>query len=319
MLVGREDGGQRADLALAEAVVEAELRKPLAQTLQDRHRHDRRAVVGLAQSGQVPGREVRAARQADPDRRRGEQAVHAPRFDQVEQAVPVGRVEDQVGGADRQVGQQEDVQLRGVVQRQGVRGAVAGAEVEGGDRAQVLVDQGAVRYHRALGQGGGARGVEELHQVLGARLRAVVRGCRREAGQERVVGVAQGQRADVTGEPVREAGVGEDQGAAGLADDVREVVAGEVVVDRHVHETGAGAGQEADQVGVRVVAVGADPVAGGEALAEQDARRAGDGLVQFLVRPGTAGVLDRDPCRGAPGAAPQHPVNRAALSLRHDS
>jgi len=141
----------------------------------------------------------------------------------------------------------------------------------------------------------------------------------RQSGQQRVVGVAQGQRGHAVGESGSQVGVGEDEGAAGLADDVREVVAGQVLVDRDVDQARAGAGQEADQIGVGVVAVGAHPVARREALVEQDARRAGDGLVQFLVRPPAVAVLDRDPRRGAPGTAPQHPVNRAALSLRHDS
>jgi hypothetical protein len=86
-----------------------------------------------------------------------------------------------------------------------------------------------------------------------------------------------------------------------------------------VDEARAGAGEEGDQIGVRVVAEGPDPVAGGEALAEQDARRARHGRVEFLVRPGAAAVVDRDARRGASGAAAQYSVNRAAVSWRHDT
>ncbi|CAM5742684.1 hypothetical protein SHIRM173S_05560 [Streptomyces hirsutus] len=135
----------------------------------------------------------------------------------------------------------------------------------------------------------------------------------RQEVEQRVVGVAQGQRPYAVREPPGEVGVGEDQAAAGLADEVREVVAGQVLVDRYVHEARAGAGEEADQVGVGVVAVGADPVAGRQARAEQDARRAGDGGVECVVRPGAFAVLDGDARRGAAGAASQESVNRAGV------
>ncbi|CAM5742688.1 hypothetical protein SHIRM173S_05561 [Streptomyces hirsutus] len=136
VLVGCEDGRQRSDLALPEAVVDGQVRQPLREPLQDRHGHDRRPVVRLAQSAQVAGREVGAVGQADPDRGRGEQAVRAARLDQVEDPVAVGRVEDDVGRADREVGQQEDVHLRRVVERQRVHGEVARLGVEGGGGGQ---------------------------------------------------------------------------------------------------------------------------------------------------------------------------------------
>ena len=53
--------------------------------------------------------------------------------------------------------------------------------------------------------------------------------------------------------------------------------------DWQKQQAGAGAAEEGDQIGVRVVAEGADPVAGGEALGEQQGGRAGDRVVQFAV------------------------------------
>lgn len=55
-----------------------------------------------------------------------------------------------------------------------------------------------------------------------------------QLGEEGTGGVAQRPYGVPAGDPVREAGVGEDQGARAVAEDVREVVAGEVLVDRDV-------------------------------------------------------------------------------------
>jgi hypothetical protein len=196
---------------------------------------------------------------------------------------------------------------------------VPGAQVEGGDRAQVLVHQGAVGHHRALGQRRGARCVEQLHECVAPLLLAVVRECRLQPGEERVVGVPQRQGPYAVGEPAVEVGVGQDEGASRLADDVGEIVAGQVLVDRNVDEARPGAGEEADQIGVRVVPVGADAIAGDQPLVEEDGGRAGDRLVEFRVRPGALAVVDRAPRGCPPGTAAQHPVNRTAVSRLHDT
>lgn len=327
VLLGAENHRQRADLALPEAVVEGEVRQPFPEPFEDGHRHDRRPVVGLAQSAEVAGGEVGAAGQADPHGGRGEEAVRAARFDQVEEQVTVGGVEQDVLGADGQVGQQEDVRLGRVVERQRVHGAVAGLEVEGGDRAEVLVHQRAVGHHRALGQRGGAGGVEELHEVLGARLGTVVGLGRREPGEQGVTAVAvpavpavpaalgvlgvlaQRQDARALGQSAGEVRIGEDEGAAGLGDEVGEVLAGEGVVHRYVDESGAGAGEEGDQIGVGVVSVGADPVAVPESGVEQRAGAPADRVVEGGVGPVPVPVVEGDAFGGAAGAAPQHPVD----------
>jgi hypothetical protein len=60
-------------------------------------------------------------------------------------------------------------------------------------------DQRAVRHHRTLGQGRRPGRVEELDQVLGARLGTVVGFRVGEPGEEGVVGVPQGQGAGALG------------------------------------------------------------------------------------------------------------------------
>ncbi len=65
-------------------------------------------------------------------------------------------------------------------------------------------------------------------------------------------------------------------------------------VDRHVHQPAARAREEADQVRVRVVAVGTDTVARRQSRGAQHLGRAGDGLVEFGVGPGPVAVVDRD-------------------------
>lgn len=177
VFVGAEDGGERTDLGLAEAVVEAQSGQPGTQPLQHGYGHDRGPVVGLAQRRQVSVPEVRVVGESDPDGRRGEEAVRPARLDQVEEARRIGSVDDRVLGTDGEVGQQEDMHLRRVVERQGVHRPVVLVQAEGLDRARVLVDQGAVGHHRALGQGGGARGVEQLDEVPGVPVAVVRLGC----------------------------------------------------------------------------------------------------------------------------------------------
>src|SRR5699024_6443283 len=60
VLLRSQHGAQRAELRLAEAVVEPEFGQPRPQTVEDRTGHDRGAVVGLAQALEVPGLEFGA-------------------------------------------------------------------------------------------------------------------------------------------------------------------------------------------------------------------------------------------------------------------
>ena len=287
------------------------------------------------------------ARQRDPHRGRCEQAVGPAVFDQVEDGDRVRGVQQGVLRADRQVGQQEDVHLRRVVERQRVHRPVGLLEVQGGDGAQVLVHQGPVGHHRALGQRRGARGVQELYEVLGAgrsgvrrpagllrrratRARLVRR--RRPAGagpvrrpwsrrchacEQRIVGVAQRQHPHPVRQPGGQRGVGEHQRAPGLLDDVPQVLTGQAVVDGYVHQPGAGAAEKADQVGVGVVAVGRDPPAGLHTGAAQQLGRGRHRLVELPVGPRPVPVAQRHPVGHPPRAAPQHPVDRAASNSRH--
>src|SRR5690606_20833976 len=93
--------------------------------------------------------------------------------------------------------------------------------------------------------------------------------------------------------------VGEHRPAARLRDQVGEFVAGQVVVDRHVYEAGAGAGEESDEEGVGVLAVGGNPVAGAQAEGEQVRGGAGDGGVQLGVGPRAVGEPHGDAAGGA--------------------
>ncbi len=291
-MLGRpEHRGQRADLALAEAVVEAEVGQPLPQAFQDRHRHDRGSVVRLPQRAQLTHREVRVGGQADPYRRRGEEAVRLPRLDQVEDALRDRRVHDRVPGPHRQVRQQEDVHLRRVVERQRVDGPVVLGQVQGLDRALVLVHESPVGHHRALRQGGGPRGVEELDQC--ARVPVAVEGqWLGQLRQEGVGGVAQRPHPVPVGDPPDQVGIGEDQGARGVVQDVREVLAGEVLVDRDMDEPGPRAGEVGEEVGVRVVGEGGDPVPCGQCVPlPQQGGAGGDGGVEFRVRPTPLAVV----------------------------
>lgn len=209
------------------------------------------------------------------------------------------------------------MQLRRVVERQRVERPVRLLQVEGQDGTGVGVQQRAVRHHRALGQRGGAGGVEQLREI------ALVRA----AGQDRerprrgldplqqgAGGVAQRQCPHAARQPVFEQRVGEHQCGAGLFEEVAQVLAGEVVVDGHVHQPGAGTAQEADQIGVGVVPVGGDAVTGPQAVLQQHPGRAGHRLVELAVRPDALPVPQGGPPRYPPGAASQDAVHRVLAS-----
>lgn len=209
--------------------------------------------------------------------------------------------------------------LGGVVERQRVHGPVARRQAEGGDRADVLVDQGPVRHHRALGEGRGPGGVEQLHQVAGAGGPLRGEGPLGPQGvQERARSVAQSSYGAAGGDPVREVRVGEDEGGSRLVQEIGQVVAGEVLVDRYVDEPGPRAGEEGDQIGVRVVGVRGHPVAGVQVvIPRQDSGRGGDRRVQGPVAPDPVAVPYGGPFRGAAGAAGEDAVDCAAAYTGH--
>ena len=103
VLLGPQHGGQRPDLGLAEAVVEADAPAGAPQPLEHGHGHDRRAVVGLAQAcaGRASARPGWLA-SADPHGGREEQRRDAVARDRLEDRVRVGRLEQVVRRPHRQ-------------------------------------------------------------------------------------------------------------------------------------------------------------------------------------------------------------------------
>lgn len=213
--------------------------------------------------------------------------------------------------------------LRRVVQRQGVHRQIALRQVQGRDRALVLVAERLVRHHRPLRQGGGPGGVQQLRQpgrVPGAGEGPGSGGLRRfgEEGEEGAGRVAQRAYGEPVRDPPGRLGVREDEGAPGVLQDVREVLPGEVLVDGDVREPGPGAGEEGEEVGVGVVPEGRDPVPLGQPVAPaQDGRARGDGRVEFRVGPGPLAVADRDPVRDAPRAVVEQSVDRVLPHRGH--
>lgn len=70
---GAQHRREWTDLRLAEAVVEPDSRQPLAEFLQYRDGHDRRAVVGLGEAAQIRFGEAGMVRESHPDGRWEEQ------------------------------------------------------------------------------------------------------------------------------------------------------------------------------------------------------------------------------------------------------
>jgi hypothetical protein len=177
------------------------------------------------------------------------------------------------------------------------------------------VHERAVGHHRALRPRGRAGRVEQLDERVvgrvGVDLGDVAGG---GAGQQRVLRVAQRERRAVAEHGVEvllQLRVEQHGAAAGLLEQVGELVAGERVVDRHVDEPGARAGEEAEQVRVRVAPVGGDAVAGREARAQQRAGGAGDGGVELGVGPLPVLEAQRHAVGPAPGAAGHDAVDGA--------
>src|SRR5581483_6838750 len=144
----------------------------------------------------------------------------------------------------------------------------------------------------------------------------------RDLGQQRAVGIAQGEHVlRQGGQCLESAGqlrVHQHRTAAGLLQQVGELVPGEVVVDRDVHQPGPRDRQERDDVGVGVGAVGGHPVALGQPEIEQHPGRSGDRVVQLAVGPHPVGEAQSHPVRGPAGAAAHHVVDGARPNGFHD-
>jgi hypothetical protein len=173
--------------------------------------------------------------------------------------------------------------------------------------------------YRALGPRGRARGVEELDEVVvaDAVLRVLGRGVVERPGQDVVAQRAAVQlakavldRLDVHGQR----GVDERGRGLGLREQVGELVAAGVEVDRHVDEAGAGAAQVEQQVGVGVLAERGHAVAVREPEAEQRSSHTVGAAVKLGVGPAPVGEGQRQPAREPPGRALEHGADGAGVN-----
>ena len=118
VLLRLQDGGERRDLGLPIAIIEAHARQFLAQFLQHRHRHDRSAIINVLERAQVAFQEIRMAQQTDPDRRRREEGCDLQTLDQFEHDFRHGALDEMRHRADHHLRHGEGVHLRGVIERQ---------------------------------------------------------------------------------------------------------------------------------------------------------------------------------------------------------
>ena len=113
-----------------------------------------------------------------------------------------------------------------------------------------------------------------------------------------------------------ERGVDERDARLGLRQQVGQLVAARVEVDRDVHQAGARAPEEEQQVGVGVLAERRDAVARLEPERDQPGGDAPGGAVEFGVRPAAIGERQREAVRGAARAALQQSADGARIG-RH--
>ncbi len=320
LVVRAEHGGQRRDLGLAIQVPQPHGRQARRQLLQHLDRHDGRPVVALGQVVELGGVEQGRAQQRDPHRGRREEAGDLVLFDQCEQFVGRGLAGDDVAAADVDGRAEEHVELRAVVQRQGVQGAVGLGDLGVDDAAHVLPEHGVVREHGALGARLRAAGVDDLGQIQTAQ-RHLGQGI--GAGGEFVEGVHASHRLArvFAGQPDElldlrfqrrgfarkpgQAAVGGEGAGAGVAQDVGHLVGLEHEVDRHQHR--ATAGQRKAQRGktVRVARQHGHLVAFANADAEQPGGQAADQRVELGVGPLRAAADDGGLVGQAGGGAVQ--------------
>ena len=168
LVVGAQHGGEWRNLGLTIEVPKTHIGQPPRQLAQDLHRHDGRAVITLAQGGQIGAVKQRRAQQRNPHRGRRKKRCDAMLRHQRQQIVWRGFGGDDAGGTHINRRAKKHVKLRAVVQRQRVQHHVAMRNA-GIDRATgVLRDHRVVCQHRAFGHGLGAAGVNNLCQVRAA-------------------------------------------------------------------------------------------------------------------------------------------------------
>jgi hypothetical protein len=169
-----------------------------------------------------------------------------------------------------------------------------------------------MRHDRRLRRGSRAGGVAELRGVLVLRAALVDAGrVLVERGRQDVVVAATDQSVfcdfrlaahSVDGR--YEIGVVEQGLRAGLVENVFQFACGQRVIDRHMHEAGAGATEPQQEIGVRILGVGADAVTLREARARQPMRDAAGGGVYLGERPFAARKRQRDAATIFGGGAP---------------
>jgi len=158
------------------------------------------------------------------------------------------------------------VQLGGVVQRQGSQGAIAGRNLQLDDVGQVLGDHAAMRHQRALRDTRGAGGVDDLRgrrivqQNLGRHQRRVVRGSQ-HVQSDTAVERAERRRTGRLPRGGNQRRVVQQQGGAGLTQQIGKLTGGQRVIRGNVHQSGAAAAQPGQQVGGGVAAERCHPVA----------------------------------------------------------
>ena len=300
LVVGAEHGRQRGDLGLAVQVPQTDPGQAAGDLLHHLHRHDGGAVVALGQPGKIGLVEQRRAQQRDPHRGRREEAGDAVRRHHGQQIVGRGLGGDVVGGADVDGRAKEHVELRAVVERQGVQGHVVLGDLGVDAAAHVLPQHGVVRQHGALGAGFGAAGVDDLRQVgaLQRRFRQgggaggqlveaghaghwLARVFRRQPDEVLHLRVQRGGGAGQIGQT----GIGGQGPGTGVAQDVGHFVGLEHEVDRHQHRAQPRQREAQRREAVRVARQHGHLVAAGDAALRQPGRQAADQGIELGIGP----------------------------------
>ena len=164
--MGFEDGGDGRHLGLSVEVPEPQLGKALRDLLEHLDRHRRCAVVALLERGQVTPVEVRVSKQRDPHCRGAEQLCDPLGLDGLQEGRRLSAAEDDAGRSQVDVRGEEAVQLRAVIEGQGVGLDVGLAHPPVDDCGDVLRDQGATRQRHALRAGLRPTRVHELKGVV---------------------------------------------------------------------------------------------------------------------------------------------------------
>ncbi len=276
-----EHGGERRDLGLAVEVPQPHGRQALLHLAQNLDRHDRRAVVALAQRRQVRRVEQRRAQQRNPDRRRREERRDPVPGDERQDDVGPRLAGDDVGRPEIDRRAEEHVELGAMIERQGMQHDVVCRHLALDDAAHVLPDHRLVGEHRALRQRLGAAGVDDLRQHRARRPRPASRTCRPSGSVRRSpirpdgrsAGVSPGSQNMVAtllpraaaARPVStKSGPTASSDCARALQDERDLVGIEHEVDRHQHRADPRERKAHRRERVRVARQDRDPVAGAD-------------------------------------------------------